>query len=58
MAKHRGVYDWGIQQHCVPRGTRPVRQVHINTETGERWMEQIQCNTEPVFLGHLSPISL
>lgn len=52
-AKHRGVYDWHIQQRCVPMGTRPVRQVHINRLTGERWMEQVQCNTEPVYLGHL-----
>lgn len=56
--RHSGRYDWHIQQRCVPHGTRPVRQVHINTETGERWMEQIQCNTRPVFLGHLYPVKL
>lgn len=53
MGRHRGVYDWSIQQRCVPPTTRPVRQVCVNIKTGERWMQQVQLNTEPVFLGHI-----
>lgn len=53
MSRHEGAYDWNIQQHCVPPGTRPVRQIRVSTDTGERILEQIQCNTETVFLGHV-----
>lgn len=58
---HRGRHRRGVnardfiyafrQQH--PLGTRPVRDLHFNTETGERWLVQHQCGYEPVFLGHL-----
>lgn len=51
--KHRGTYDWHIQEHCVAKSMGKVRQVHTNLITGECWMEQIQCNTEPVYLGHV-----